>query len=153
MKIILKTIFDDDERRQLAGRLSKLTAESQPLWGKMSPAQMLKHLRLWEEMIHGNKLYRRPLIGRLIGPMILKRVLQTPEFRKNSPTIPEMLVTDTGIDLNEERSRLIALVNSYPQYNWPDNSFIHPFFGKMTREQIGKLAYLHLDHHLKQFGV
>jgi len=149
----MRTVFDDDVRLQLTGRLSKLTAESRPLWGKMSPAQMVKHCRLWEEMIHSNQLFRRPLIGRLIGPLILKKVLQTPDFRKNSPTIPEMRVTGTDIDLNEERRRLITLVNSYPQYNWPDNSFIHPFFGKMTREQIGKLVYLHLDHHLKQFGV
>jgi hypothetical protein len=149
----MRTIFDNDLRGQIIGRLNNLTAENRPVWGKMSPAQMLKHNRLWEEMIHENKLFRRPLIGRLIGPMILKQVLRTPEFRRNSPTIPEMRVTDTDIDLNEERNQLIALVNSYPQYGWPDNSFIHPFFGKMTREQIGKMAYLHLDHHLKQFGV
>ena len=149
----MRTIFDDGLRGQIIGRLNKLTVENQALWGKMSPAQMVKHCRLWEEMIHENKLFRRPLIGRLIGPLILKKVLQTPEFRRNSPTIPEMLVTDTGIDLDEERQQLIALLSSYPQYTWPDNSFIHPFFGKMTREQIGQMAYLHLDHHLKQFGV
>jgi len=149
----MKTIFDNEARQELLGRLNKLTAESRPLWGKMSPAQMVKHLRLWEEMIHENILYSRPLIGRLIGPLILKKVLQTPEFRRNSPTIPQMLVTDTGIDLDGERSRLIALLNSYPQYNLPDYSFIHPFFGKMTRGQIGIMAHLHLDHHLKQFGV
>ena len=149
----MKTIFNDDVRRELTGRLNKLTAENRPLWGKMSPAQMVKHCRLWEEMIHRNQLFKRPLIGRLIGPLILKKVLQTPEFRKNSPTIPEMLVTDTDINLNEERRQLITLVNSYPQYAWPDNSFIHPFFGKMTREQIGKLVWLHLNHHLTQFGL
>ena len=149
----MKTIFDDDVRRELTGRLNKLTAENRPLWGKMSPAQMLKHCRLWEEMIHQNQVFKGPLIGRLIGRLILKNVLKTPEFRKNSPTIPEMVVTETNINLNEERRQLITLVNSYPQYNWPDNSFIHPFFGKMTREQIGILVWLHLDHHLRQFGV
>ena len=149
----MKTIFNDDVRRELTGRLNKLTAENRPLWGKMSPAQMVKHCRLWEEMIHGNQSFKGPLIGRLIGRLILKKVLQTPEFRKNSPTIPEMRVTGTDINLNEERRQLITLVNSYPQYTWPDNSFIHPFFGKMTREQIGILVWLHLDHHLRQFGV
>jgi len=148
----MRTIFDDDARHDLTGRLDRLTADSRASWGKMSPAQMVKHCRLWEEMIHQNKIFKRPLIGKLIGPIILKKVLKTPEFRKNSPTIPEMLVTETGIDFDEERRKLVALVNGYPTYNWPDNSFIHPFFGKMTREQIGKMAYLHLDHHLKQFG-
>ena len=149
----MKTIFDTTTREELIGRLDKLTADTPAVWGKMSLPQMIKHCRLWEEMIHENKLFRRPLIGRLIGPMILKKVLQSPEFRKNSPTVPETRVTDTNIDLYNERGQLIRLINSYPQYNLPDNSFIHPFFGKMTREQIGKFAYLHLDHHLKQFGV
>lgn len=149
----MKTIFDSATRQQLIGRLDKLTSGNQPLWGKMSPSQMVKHCRLWEDMIHENKLFKRPFIGRLIGRMILKKVLQSPEFRKNSPSIPEMLVTDTNIDLNEERRLLIKRVSSYPQYDLPDNSFIHPFFGKMTREEIGKMAYLHLDHHLKQFGI
>ncbi|MBN9383029.1 MAG: DUF1569 domain-containing protein [Chitinophagaceae bacterium] len=149
----MKTLFDNAERQELISRLDKLTAENRPLWGKMNSSQMVKHCRLWEEMIHENKLLKRPFIGRLIGQMILKKVLQSPEFRRNSPTIPEMLVTDANIDLNDERRQLITLVNSYPQYDQPDYSFIHPFFGKMTRDQIGKLAYLHLDHHLKQFGV
>ena len=149
----MKTIFDDTVRQELTGRLINLPAGNPPLWGKMSAAQMVKHCRLWEEMIHENKLFKGPFIGRLIGPLILKKVLRSPEFRKNSPTVSETRVTDTDIDLNEERQRLVMLLNSYPQYKHPDNSFIHPFFGKMTREQIGRLTYLHLDHHLRQFGA
>jgi len=145
-------MFDENVRRELIERMGKLSVESRSLWGKMSVAQMLKHCRLWEEMIHENKLFKRPLIGRLIGPLILKKVLNTPEFRKNSPTIPEMVVTGTAIDLNQERNRLTVLIEKYLKYDQPDNSFTHPFFGKMTRDQIGKLAYLHLDHHLKQFN-
>ncbi|MDZ7606591.1 MAG: DUF1569 domain-containing protein [Cyclobacteriaceae bacterium] len=30
---------------------------------------------------------------------------------------------------------------------------VHPFFGKMSREQIGQLSYKHLDHHLRQFNA
>jgi len=29
---------------------------------------------------------------------------------------------------------------------------MHPFFGKMTKEQVGYLAYKHTDHHLWQFN-
>lgn len=149
----MKTVFNEADRRGLISRLERLTAQDRPIWGKMSSPQMVKHCRLWEEMIHENKRFRRPLIGRLIGPMILKKVLQSPEFRKNSPTTPEMRVTEASIDFDEERRRLTTLIESYAGYPFPDNSFIHPFFGRMTRVQIGQLAYLHHDHHLKQFGV
>jgi hypothetical protein len=30
---------------------------------------------------------------------------------------------------------------------------IHPFFGPMSKQQIGQLAYKHADHHLRQFGL
>jgi hypothetical protein len=30
--------------------------------------------------------------------------------------------------------------------------FVHPFFGRMTQEETGVLAYKHSDHHLRQFG-
>lgn len=33
------------------------------------------------------------------------------------------------------------------------DDFMHPFFGKITREQIGYLAYKHDDHHLRQFNA
>jgi len=37
--------------------------------------------------------------------------------------------------------------------HFSNTGFIHDFFGKMTREEIGILAYKHLDHHLRQFGA
>jgi uncharacterized protein DUF1569 len=149
----MKTVFDAEERKTFIARLGRLTPATPALWGSMTVPQMLKHLRLWEEMIHENKRCKRPLIGRLIGPMILKQVLKSPDFRKNSPTIPELRITETAIDAENERKKLVALLDSYATYDFQDYSFIHPFFGKMTREQIGQLAYKHLDHHLQQFGV
>jgi hypothetical protein len=149
----MENIGDIEVRRKLTERLNKLNENSQPLWGKMNAPQMLKHCRLWEEIIHNNETRKRPFIGRLIGPLIMKQVLKGPGLRKNSPTIPEMVITDNSIDLQEERQKLIALLDSYKDYNLPDYAFIHPFFGKMTREQLFRLVYLHLHHHLSQFGV
>ncbi|MBK9525384.1 MAG: DUF1569 domain-containing protein [Bacteroidetes bacterium] len=28
----------------------------------------------------------------------------------------------------------------------------HPYFGKLSSREWGRITYLHLDHHLKQFG-
>ena|ERR1700744_2596508 len=149
----MKTVFDAGTRQELSQRLEKLKPDILPSWGQMTMPQMVKHLRLWEEMIHENKRYHRPLIGRLIGPLILKRVLKNPDFPKSTPTIPEMRISETNIDFTAERQKLITLLNSYATYDLPDYAFVHPFFGKMTREQIGLMAYKHLDHHLQQFGV
>ena len=149
----MKTIFDTQTQHEMGQRLAQLNVGKQPLWGNMTAPQMLKHLRIWEEMIHNNKAYPRPLIGRLIGPLVMKSVLKKPELAKNTPTIPEMRMTGNDIDFEAEQQKLTALLSGYANYNLPDYSFIHPFFGKMTREQIGRMAYMHLDHHLRQFGI
>ena len=45
----------------------------------------------------------------------------------------------------------IALIEGYAQYSNTD--FVHAFFGKMTKEQVGIMTYKHTDHHLRQFNV
>ena len=146
------TVFEAPARRELSARLEQLNVDSPALWGKMNVAQMLRHCRLWEEMIHENKVYPRPLIGRLIGPLVMKSVLRKTELARNTPTLPEMRISDTKIDFNAERQRLLIFVGRYAADDLEDDRFIHPFFGKMSREQIGRMAYMHLDHHLRQFG-
>lgn len=54
--------------------------------------------------------------------------------------------------INEgKKAEWISLINEYENYSNP--KFIHDFFGKITKEQIGILVYKHTDHHLRQFGV
>jgi transposase InsO family protein len=57
-------------------------------------------------------------------------------------------------DLNVERQRLAVLIDRF-QSGGPDKCTKHPhsFFGIMTPEEWSALNYIHLDHHLKQFGV
>jgi len=54
-------------------------------------------------------------------------------------------------DLEAEKFQWISLPEAYDTYNNP--GFIHDFFGKMTKEQIGILVYKHSGQHLRQFGA
>jgi hypothetical protein len=36
--------------------------------------------------------------------------------------------------------------------HFPHPVVFHTFFGKITKEQAGQLAYKHADHHLRQFN-
>jgi len=42
-------------------------------------------------------------------------------------------------------------MKEYDHYS--NDGFIHPFFGKLTKEQAGYMAYKHIDHHLRQFNA
>jgi hypothetical protein len=67
------------------------------------------------------------------------------------PTIKEFIVKKRDGDVEHQKKIWISLISEYENYS--NHGFIHTFFGKMTREQVGILAYKHADHHLRQFGA
>jgi hypothetical protein len=149
----MKSIFESSTRDVLIERIHTLSPESKAQWGKMNVYQMLRHCTLWDEMVLRNKKYKRVFIGLLLGKVFLKNELKDDSpMRQNNPTIPALIITETSGDIESEKKKWISLMNEYSQYSFADNSFVHPFFGKMTKEQIGYHAYKHTDHHLRQFS-
>ena len=147
----MKTVFDKTTKEELIGRINSLNETCVPQWGKMNVYQMLKHCRLWEEMIAGKIECKRSFPGRLVGKFVLKAFLKDEKpLQKNSPSASELIVNDSQGDMAAERAKWIALMEENAHYSSP--VFVHPFFGKMTREQVGYLAYKHTDHHLRQFN-
>jgi hypothetical protein len=147
----MKTIFDKPTRDELITRMNTLKEHSTPEWGKMTAYQMVKHCTKWEQMIAGEILCKRSFIGRIFGKMALKDFMNADKpLMRNAPTAPELKVTETNGDITAQKAKWIALFEKNAQSSNP--YFVHPFFGKMTREQVGCLAYRHIDHHLRQFN-
>jgi hypothetical protein len=148
----MKSVFETFTREELINRINSLNQQNTAQWGKMNGFQMVRHCILCEEMIHGKIKIKRVLPGRLFGKMILKKVLKDDKpFGKNSPTSPLLKTTHENGDIEQQKKEWIKRIEEYASYNNPD--FIHPFFGPMTKEQIGFFAYKHSDHHLRQFGA
>jgi hypothetical protein len=146
----MKTIFDKATTDELIHRISMLDENSKALWGKMTVYQMMKHCTLWEEMLVGEKKYKRMFIGRLLGKAILKRIIKDEKpMLRNARTVPGFSITDDG-NVLAEKNKWIAQVKEHAHFS--NVNFVHPFFGKMTKEQIGLLVYKHTDHHLRQFN-
>lgn len=147
----MKTIFDKATREQLIHRIGNVTENGKNEWGKMNVYQMLAHCIKWDEMTLSKKKYKQTLLGKLFGKMALKEFVRDESpFRKNVPTVPGFRIKETSGDVEKLKSEWINLVKEYGQFE--DSNLIHPFFGRMTKEQIGILAYKHTDHHLRQFG-
>jgi len=148
----VKSIFDNVTRQELLDRISLLSDNSQALWGEMSVHQMVQHCIRADDMMQGTLQVKRALIGRIFGRLILRGVLKDDApFRKNTPTVPELKTQITSSNLDEQMANWHNRINSYKHYS--NSGLVHPFFGPMTREQVGQLVYKHYDHHLRQFGV
>lgn len=148
----MKSIYDHDARTVIINRIQELKENNVAQWGKMNAYQMLKHCSLCEDMFQGRLPIKRVFIGKLIGPMILKKTLRDEKpFGKNSPTSRLWKTTDESGDFTSQKQEWINRLNQYAEFR--TNSYVHPFFGRMTREQIGNFVYKHADHHLRQFGA
>lgn len=146
----MKSIFDEATREEIISRINSVTETSTAQWGKMNVYQMLKHCTLWSGMILGRKKYKRAFIGRIFGRMWLRNSVKDDRpMQRSTPTIPEFIITGNG-NVEAQKKEWIALVKEHAHFTNYD--FIHPFFGKMTKEQIGIHAYKHCDHHLRQFN-
>ncbi len=147
----MKSLFDNATTDELIKRINTLDENSKALWGKMSIYQMLEHCTLWEEMMAGKKKYKRMLIGRLFGKMALRRMLKDDSpIARNSPTVPGFKIEETNGDVLAEKAKWIAMISEH--VNFLQSDFVHPFFGKMTKEQLGYFAYKNINHHLRQFN-
>ncbi len=147
----MHTIFDPKTREELIRRIHTLNDNNKALWGKMDVYQMIRHCVLNEEINLSRKHYKRLFIGRLFGKMAMKSMLKDDQHLKhNLPTHPELKIKGTG-SVDAEKKRWVALIEQYGQL--ANGILVHPFFGRMTREQIGQMAYKHTDHHLRQFNA
>lgn len=150
----MKTIFKKGIQEQFIKRIQNSKEGDQPVWGKMNVYQMLCHNTYWNSWIlgKGEFVYKQEFIGKIFGKFALRKMIQDEKpLDKNIPTSPQFKVTREKGDLEMEKSKWIELIQSYNEYDNP--SFIHDFFGKMSKEQIGHLVYKHTDHHLRQFGL
>ena len=147
----MNTIFDKTTRNELITRIKALDENSTAQWGKMNLYQMVKHCVLWEEMMSSKLQCKRMLLGRFIGRMALKSALKDDSpMMRNAITSPELIVKEYSGDIASEKKKWISHIEDYAHFSHTD--FIHPFFGKMTKEQIGYHAFKHTDHHLRQFN-
>ena len=148
----MKTVFDKTTRDELIGRINALSENSTAAWGKMNIYQALKHCTLWDEWMQSDKTNKQVFIGRLFGRMALKKVLRDEApLAHSTPTLPELRIKETTGDIESEKQRWVGLINNYIHFSNP--AFVHSFFGKMTKEQVGQMAYKHADHHLRQFNA
>jgi hypothetical protein len=150
----MKTLFDSAAREELIQRIGFLEVNSKAVWGKMNVYQMTRHCTLWNDWVLGKKdfVYYQGFLGKLFGKMALKSNTKddTP-MSKNMPAGKAFTVKEKQGNLKDNISNWRQQIEDYEYFS--NDDFIHDFFGKMTKEQIGIFAYKHHDHHLRQFNV
>lgn len=138
-------------RATLIDRLNRLTPASQRQWGKMTVDQMLWHLNEGFEMGLGRRTVK-PLKVPLPRFLLRWIIFNVPWPKGRTRTHPDFEAKAT-YDFAAERARTIALLEEVArkplESAWPDSYAI----GKMSGRDWSRLGAIHVEHHLKQFGV
>ena len=148
----LGSILNESDHAAICARVRSLSPSSTARWGRMNVTEMLKHLRLGALMAVGEltvaSVNKRPL---QVFPLkhLLLYVLP---FPKGAPTAPE-LQSGEAASFEEERAKLLALLDQIGAGPRAGGGPAHPLFGPLSRSEWGVATYKHTDHHLKQFGA
>jgi hypothetical protein len=156
-----RTLANPADKQQIVERLQKIQSSSARRWGKMTAQQMICHLADSFRVTIGEKDWTTERISVRPIPMpnwFVKWVaLEVPlRWPRGVLTRPEVDSERGGTpassfegDLRELR-RLLARFTGQPRdFEWQT----HPIFGDMSDAQWMRWGYLHMDHHLRQFGA
>jgi hypothetical protein len=151
----MRSLAHRTDAAQLVDRLRRLHPDSPARWGRMSAPQMICHVADALRMALGRK-EASPVGGLLHRTVVKWIVLYVPlRWPPGIATRPELdqdgggtAPAEFAVDVSEVES-LLALVAAGGSPLQP----LHPIFGRMSRRGWLRWAYLHTDHHLRQFGM
>lgn len=152
----MKILSDPSARQEILDRLQNVSPRSQRKWGRMTSHQMVCHLSDSYKGVIGLKSLGRVdnLFSRsLIKWVALRSPTPWPHGTKTMPEMDQMIGgTPPGV-FEADMTELQALVSRVSSQNRDFNWSRHPFFGEMSEWEWQRWAYLHTDHHLRQFNV
>ena len=150
----MKNLFEVATVEEVKERMAQLGPDSERLWGKMNPAQMLAHCSAAMAMAAGDSRPSRILIGRLFGRFAKKSMIVNEKPMPRNVGTDKSLVVSDERDFEIERQRLRDFIDRFAAAG-PGACTTHPhfFFGPLLPVEWAALMYQHLDHHLRQFRV
>lgn len=150
----MHTLLQINDRRAIVERIERLTPQHERLWGTMTVHQMLCHCTDQLRMAAGElpSLRRDSRLSRTLVKRLVLAGMPAP--RGKVQTVPELHQSMDGTrptEFEADRRTLIDYINRFA--GPPAPAVVHPAFGPMSHEEWARFGWLHLNHHLKQFGV
>jgi hypothetical protein len=156
---LLPAIGDPGAAEGLRARLSRLHPATRPLWGRMAAVAMLRHLNDAFETMDGTRPLqpgpaRRGTTFRAWTTKVLALYAPVPWPRglRTAPSIDQERGGTTPRAFDVEAATLLAHVHRYAAGEVPLGRH-HPFIGTLSAWEWQRWAYLHVDHHFRQFGL
>jgi hypothetical protein len=156
---LLPTLADPGEAERAMRRLDRLDPTAQPLWGRMGALGMLRHLNDAFATIDGSRppppapAQRGNALRRQATRLVaLYLPAPWPRGLRTLPVIDQEAGGSPPGTFADEAAELTTYVARYAAGDVPAVR-VHPFLGQLSTWEWQRWAYLHVDHHFRQFRV
>jgi hypothetical protein len=152
----MKTLATAEDKAEIVRRLGTIGPASERQWGKMTVGEMICHLSDAFRVAMSEK------DAKPVSNMFTRSVMKwfalhgTMTWPQGVSTVPECEAGKGGTppaelerDLRELGELLERFVARPRTFAFAD----HAIFGKMSDAEWLRWGYLHMDHHLRQFGA
>ena len=153
---MIKNLVDEAVYKEVIERIDSIDDNSNRLWGKMTPHQMISHLVDQFELLKGNNdfKYKKTFVGVYIYKYLFLYIFN---FPKAKVKIGKKYDKQNGggsplTSMQNDKEKLKEELTKYFKNPIVPSSVNHPFFGPLNQEQWGIFAFKHIDHHLRQFN-
>jgi hypothetical protein len=153
----VKTLGNETDRQGLLQRLQQVSPDSRRRWGKMTPHQMICHLNDSFKSVIGEREVGSRNSNLLTRTVVRWIALYAPlKWPHGVPTMAENDQQRGGTPPEDFKCDVDALASMIERVTCPQKDFQwrrHPLFAEMSERDWMRWGYLHVDHHLRQFGV
>ncbi len=150
----MKTLLNIDGADVLMTRTKMLQQNTMPLWGSMNVSEMLHHCnKATEAILEGVPTFKKSTLKQRILKLLFLHVVKKLPKNANAPdrfNVKKNQLQTGGFEI--EQQEFLKLIERFAQHQQPIN-LSHPVFGKLNTKEWGMFSWMHLDHHLRQFGV
>lgn len=148
-------LADSHERATVVARLQTLAPDSKRQWGRMTPHQAICHLSdSFRSMMSPVPISaRHNVFGRTFMRWIaLHSGFPWPHGVKTRPEVDQEIGGTRPIEFSHDRRQLETLIEQFAKRT-AETLQPHPMFGRLSTAEWQRWGYLHMDHHLRQFGA
>ncbi len=151
-------VFVEMTDAQITECLNKLTENSKPKWGTMSPQHMIEHLEYGYRIASGeiqdfDITTPEKIIEKVHNTLYdFSKMPQNFEF----PLAEKSKINETKhVDLNTAKAKMLEARAEYLAYykQNPESLLKNAVFGEMNRYEWQLLERKHLNHHFEQFNI
>ena len=151
----MKNIRNKAAYEEVISRIATLKKDGKRRWGIMTVEQMLAHcsdqirLATGEKQPHEKPTFVNRNIAKYLGLWLPRIPLKN---MKDPVDMNQKYYGTPSTDIETEKQNLTSLVNAVRSFPEGKELNPHPMYGELNLKQWGRFIYVHIDHHLRQFG-